>query len=174
LLFTDTKAQAARAGSKLIKAYRAACACRPVRKWQTIVCAIIFTIPFLSSAGYASQPGLHADQEISTAGYYQLSWTRDDAVADAYMLEETDEGAGSTSIIYEGVDTATVISGKPDGVYHYTLRTVDGSSIGKPVTITVKHHPLATAFNFFLVGAIVFIFILVAIIRGNRTQATQR
>jgi uncharacterized membrane protein YdcZ (DUF606 family) len=51
---------------------------------------------------------------------------------------------------------------------------VDGSSIGKTVTITVEHHPLATAFNFFLVGAIVFIFILVAIIRGNRTQATQR
>ena len=90
------------------------------------------------------------------------------------MLEETHEGASSASIIYEGVDTATVISGKPDGVYHYSLRTTDGREIAKPVTVTVKHHSLATAFNFFLVGAIVFIFILIAIIRGNSTQAKLR
>ena len=122
---------------------------------------------------FAASLDLEADQKLSTAGYYQLSWSPAGDSPGAYILEESRDGKAGKEVIYQGSDTATVISGKPDGVYHYTLRSVDGSSASSPVTITVKHHSLATAFNFFLIGAVVFIFILVAIIRGSCASATQ-
>ena len=115
---------------------------------------------------------LSSDQSVSTAGYYQLSWEMKNASSEAiYILEQKAAGADAAEQIYRGSDTATMISGKPDGRYHYVVRTDDGSSSSNPLTVTVAHHSLATAFNFFIIGVVVFIFILIAIVLGNRQQS---
>ena len=128
-------------------------------------------LPVLSASA-AESIVLTSDQSVSTAGYYQLSWEMKNASpGTVYILEQTAEDAEKAEQIYRGSDTATMISGKPDGRYHYVVRTDDGSSSSNPLTVTVAHHSLATAFNFFIIGVVVFIFILFAIILGNRQQA---
>ena len=88
-----------------------------------------------------------------------------------YILEQATEDAEKAEQIYRGSDTSTMISGKPVGRNHDIVRTDDGSSSSNPLTVSVAHHSLATAFNFFIIGVVVFIFILIAIILGNRQQA---
>jgi len=131
----------------------------------------MFVLPALS-ANAAETIVLNSDQSVSTAGYYQLSWQMKNASpGTVYILEQTAEDAEAAVQIYRGSDTATMISGKPDGRYHYVVRTDDGTSASNPLTLTVAHHSLATAFNFFIIGVVVFIFILIAIVLGNRQQA---
>ena len=128
-------------------------------------------LPVLSASA-AENIMLTSDQSVSTAGYYQLSWEMKNASpGTVYILEQTAEDAETAEQIYRGSDTATMISGKPDGRYNYVVRTEDGSSSSNPLTVTVAHHSLATAFNFFIIGVVVFIFILIAIVLGNRQQS---
>ena len=132
---------------------------------------LLVLLPALS-ANAAETMVLSRDQAVYTAGYYQLSWDMKDASPGAvFILEQKAADAEAAEQIYQGSDTATMISGKPDGSYHYIVRTDDGSSSSNPLTVTVAHHSLATAFNFFIIGVVVFIFILIAIILGNRQQA---
>ena len=132
---------------------------------------LLLLLPVLSASA-AESIVLSSDQSVSTAGYYQLSWEMKNASpGTVYTLEQATEDAEKAEQIYRGSDTATMITGKPDGRYHYIVRTDDGSSSSNPLTVTVAHHSLATAFNFFIIGVVVFIFILIAIILGNRQQA---
>lgn len=132
---------------------------------------LLLLLPVLSASA-AESIVLSSDQSVSTAGYYQLSWEMKDASPGAvYILEQKAADAEVAEQIYRGSDTATMISGKADGEYHYIVHTDDGSSSSNPLTVTVAHHSLATAFNFFTIGVLVFIFILIAIVTGNRQQA---
>ena len=121
---------------------------------------------------YASEAiELNSDQTTATAGYYQLSWSQEEEGTDTiYIVDEVSESGKTTKQIYKGSDTATMISGKPDGIYTYIVHSEDRKFSSKPVSVTVAHHSLTTAFNFFWIGAVVFIFILIAILRGNRQR----
>jgi hypothetical protein len=90
-----------------------------------------------------------------------------------YAVNERRSDLPGPRLIYRGTDTATVISGKPDGVYSYTVQTGDGKFFSNSLDVSVHHHSLATALKFFSIGAIVFAFILIAIIRGNRQRSRQ-
>lgn len=134
---------------------------------------LLFLLPVLS-ANAAETIMLSSDQSVSTAGYYQLSWQMKNASPGTiYVVEQTAADPEVTQQIYRGSDTATMISGKPDGSYQYVVRADDGSAYSNPLTVTVAHHSLASAFNFFIIGVVVFIFILLAILHGNRQQAGQ-
>lgn len=121
----------------------------------------------------AQDLSLTTDQTTSTAGYYHLSWGGNDGSDSIYIVEETSGDKATPRIIYKGADTATVISGKPDGIYTYKVKSEDGIRVSNRLTVTVMHHSLTTAFNFFWIGAIVFIFILIAVLRGNKQRADQ-
>jgi hypothetical protein len=116
---------------------------------------------------------LHSDTHIASAGYYQLRWHWPAATADTqYVLQETST-AGDERIqrdIYSGTDLASVISGKADGVYEYTVRALDGQqrlvAHSERVQVIVEHHSLARALGFFIVGLIVFVATLAVILRG--------
>ena len=128
---------------------------------------IIF--PAISISLAAENLTLQADQSVSTAGYYQISWTLDEEKTDViYIVTEI---VGDNSItIYEGTDTATVLSGKPDGTYSYIVRSKESGHISNQVSVAVSHHSLSTAFIFFSLGAIVFIALLIAIFFGNKNS----
>ena len=136
-------------------------------------CFIFVLLLFPSFSLFASEEiELSSDQTIASAGYYQLRWSLKPEGSDTiYILNELSESKTATKQIYKGSDTATMISGKPDGIYTYIVHAEDKKFTSKPVTVTVVHHSLNTAFNFFWVGAVVFIFILIAILRGNRQRA---
>jgi hypothetical protein len=100
-----------------------------------------------------------------------LSW---DGTDGPYHLQESSTTDFSTyRTLYQGDDLATVISGKPDGVYYYRISLSNEQQIADSnvVKVTVAHHPLKTALLFFLAGAIVFVATFIMIIKGNRQQA---
>jgi hypothetical protein len=114
---------------------------------------------------------LATDQATSTAGYYQLNWKLQGASPDTiYIVTETRAGKAGQNTIYQGADTATVMSGKPNGSYAYVVRTEDGAHVSNQISVNVSHHSLTSAFIFFSLGAIVFVFILAAIYLGNKDQ----
>ena len=116
---------------------------------------------------------LHSDTEIATAGYYQLRWEWPEVTpATRFILLESavHEGADTKRIIYSGSDTASVISGKPDGIYAYSVQVLDGRvqpvAQSDRVQVMVEHHSLTRAIGFFMLGAIVFVATLLVILRS--------
>lgn len=91
----------------------------------------------------------------SNEGYYQLSW---DAAESVSLIEAESPDFSDGIVIYSGRDTGHVVSGKPDGVWHYRIEAVDGGDIlSDPAVITVRHHSLMRALSFFALGAVVFL-----------------
>jgi hypothetical protein len=113
-------------------------------------------------------PRLHADTDIATAGFYRLSW---EAGAGRVELQEAESpGFAHPATRYLGHDRATVISGRPDGVWYYRLRSRDDARAGpwsETVRVTVQHHPLSRALLFFGLGIAVFLATLLMILRGT-------
>ena len=127
---------------------------------------------------FAIAPKLESDSELATAGYYRLSWKTDvtgnEDSSDFILEEGRDSEFSQKTILYRGPDTATLISGRPDGVYYYRIRdeqNTDPLNAWSNVTkVTVAHHPLSRAFMFFTLGAIVFVATLIMVIVGNKTN----
>jgi hypothetical protein len=130
-------------------------------------------------------PQLKSDTEVATAGYYRLQWGEDQQndgeqnggqTADFILQESQHPSFNQPKVLYEGPDTARVVSGRADGDYFYRVAIVNGEgqkSWSDVVRVQVKHHPLSRAFMFFTIGAIVFLSTLIAIIHGNRTTSTK-
>lgn len=108
---------------------------------------------------------LTVDTEVSDTGFYSLSWTGADRMVT--LQEATTADFSDADTIYEGVDEATVISGKLDGTYYYRIRAGEGPW-GEPLEVTVRHHSLAQAFSFLALGAVVFLATAALIISGHR------
>jgi hypothetical protein len=144
-----------------------------LRELSLSLIAILTLYPSVVFVSVAENLSLTSDQTTSTAGYYHLSWQGNDGSDSIYIVEETSGDEETPRVIYKGADTATVISGKPDGIYTYKVKSEDSRHVSNLLTVTVEHHSLTSAFNFFWIGAIVFIFILIAILRGNKQRDDQ-
>lgn len=113
----------------------------------------------------------------SNAGYFSLSWTSDKPVeAEApfhyQVVSSTSPSFTATTVVYEGPEPATLISGKPDGNYYYRARhiTTDAlplSAWSDPLHVDVSHHTLQRAFSFLSIGALVFVATCALIIGGH-------
>jgi hypothetical protein len=138
---------------------------RTVTLWLLCV-----TLLVISPVQAGLMPSLSASPELASDGVYRLTWGADGA--SRYEVQES-SGAGFNSArsVYVGGDTATVITGKPDGEYFYRVRVLGESgpgAWGEPLQVTVQHHSLARALQFFVVGALVFAVLLAVIFRGIR------
>lgn len=123
--------------------------------WQLpgrAICLVAFALLLLPQLGGAAS--LETSQELSNEGYYQLSWEADEPVR---LVEAPTESFSVPTVLYSGGDSGHVVSGKPDGTWHYRLESLDGSSLlAGPLEVTVSHHSLARAIGFFAVGGVVF------------------
>lgn len=121
----------------------------------------------------AAKPVLQTDSELSSAGYYRLSW-QSEIAGDFILQEATDAAFSQATTLYSGPDTATLISGRSDGTYYYRIRNaqdVDTSDAWSNVAkVEVAHHPLSRAFVFFALGALVFIATLAIVVLGSRSH----
>lgn len=161
----------ARAGRTLFLLFRCSHFPLYVRKFLPVWAGLLLL--GFSHAVHAEQIVLTTDTATATAGYYQLAWSLPDAPAETnYLLVEiigNDDDKNGQEIYY-GPDLATVVSGKPDGTYHYIVRAIDTRqtviALSKQVEVVVAHHPLSRAAAFFILGAVVFIAILVVVLRG--------
>jgi len=150
------------------------------------IAGVLFGFALVSGSASAAVV-LQPANSTATAGYYQLRWhtgsttveTGDKATNKFELVESRDPEFTRIVTIYRGADTATVISGKPDGTYYYRVRlayTKTGATANwsNSASITVKHHPLSRAFMFFALGALVFLSTLVVIVRGNLAAGSNR
>lgn len=137
----------------------------------TLFC-IAFVLLFAAAAPLFAAPKLQSDSELATAGYYRLNW-QSKITADFVLEEAADPTFSQATVLYQGPDTATLISGRADGTYYYRIRNVqnDIETAWSNVTkVEVTHHPLSRAFMFFALGAIVFIATLSVVILGNKAH----
>ncbi|HSH29198.1 MAG TPA: hypothetical protein VK971_04750 [Thiohalobacter sp.] len=141
--------------------------CRPAQILAGLALAAVSVLPLAA----AEAPVLHTDQTVATAGDFRLSWQDGDGAV--YELQQVGpQGFAATGTEYRGPDTATQLSGLPDGDYVYRVRVVEPSPSpwSEPVTVEVRHHPLSRAFGFFTVGLIVFLATVILIMRGARAD----
>lgn len=121
------------------------------------------------SVGAEGGAVLESDTDVATAGFFQLSW--DAGPGDVRLVESGNAGFVAPRVVYEGADTARLVSGKPDGDYFYRLEAADGvpAVLSNTVEVTVRHHSLGRATAFFAVGAVVFAATLGLIVYGSRS-----
>ena len=125
-------------------------------------------IPVILNSGSASQ--------LSTEGYYTLSWSADlpgDVTPDFELFESDNRSFENQTLVYRGPDLATTVSGKPNGVYLYRIRLGDDGAYSNVHAVTVAHHSLGRAFTFLGIGAVVFFATLGLILGGNSRDETR-
>ena len=129
-----------------------------------ILCAIVVVVPVWAT------PRLQSDSERATAGYFRLSWTSE--AKDIYVLQEAgDPEFLSAKTLYQGPDTATIISGRGNGTYYYRVRAKHQEDQWSDFTsVAVEHHSLTRALVFFALGAIVFTVTLTTVVLGSKSQ----
>lgn len=140
------------------------------RVTRRLIAALIGLFATCAIQATPPTPGLSADSEIATAGFFRLHWESADGPFE--LQEAADPGFHNATTLYRGPDLAAVISGKPDGTWYYRVRTSLENRNGpwsKPVTVTVSHHDLSRALLFLLLGLLVFVAITLLIIRGEET-----
>ncbi len=119
--------------------------------------------------GAAAVPQLRTSDSLATAGFYQLSW--DDGLQQVELQEAVSASFEDARQVYLGTDTASVFSGKPDGVWFYRLRTIGKdartSDWSEPLRIEVAHHELRRALLVFATGLFVFLATVFMILRGT-------
>jgi hypothetical protein len=165
LLFTYIKSRMARGGLFLL--LKSGCY-RLLLHHPLVLCVLLLASPGASLAA----PTLETDTQLATAGYYQLQW--DGTGATDHELQESPQADFSDPVtLYQGSDRATMLTGRPDGEYHYRLRALHEDGPGpwsKTLRVEVRHHPLSRALLFFAMGALVFLATLAAILVGNRRR----
>jgi hypothetical protein len=119
-----------------------------------------------------SAPELVCPRDSSDTGAFQLSWT---APVDAsFRLEERelDGAGGAVTVVYEGYDTATTLTGRPEGSYEYRVATIQPESTqwSVPCVVEVAPPSLGLAFALFGAGLAVTVGTVVAILRGHRAH----
>ncbi|HUF73271.1 MAG TPA: hypothetical protein VMR74_10275 [Gammaproteobacteria bacterium] len=117
------------------------------------------TLLLASLSALAQQQGRPATLEPrdfeSNEGYYQLAWQAEEPVR---LVESPGRDFVDATVLYSGTDTGHVVSGKPDGIWHYRLESADGNRVlSELATITVRHHSLERALLFFALGVVVFV-----------------
>jgi len=128
------------------------------------------SVLLLLGAIQAQGQTIRADTEVTRTGFFQLRWTTADA--DVHVVQEDTLADFSTArTIYKGLYTARTLSGLPNGIYYYRVRSKNGSW-SAPLQVSVDHYPLSTALFFLGLGAIVFIATAIVTIRGHLRHGT--
>lgn len=123
------------------------------------------------SCSVQAKPELYADTSVSTAGYFSLSWSgiNKRKTSQAFVLQQSrDESFTNAFTRYTGTDTSTAISGLEDGFYYFRVRDKSNKDWSETIAVKVEHHPLSRALGFLVLGAVMFIILLIALFHGNR------
>ncbi len=137
---------------------------------QTVITLlIILCCPILS---FPNDVKFIQEEEITlTSGHVRLDWVSEEG--ERFTLEQATSGNFQDArVIYEGPDKASFISGLKNGVYYFRIKS-DGGDWSDQVKAVVEYQSLSLAFSLFTVGAVVFIFTTLVIIRGSQKYKTE-
>jgi hypothetical protein len=107
---------------------------------------------------------LHCPSRPSDTGAYRIAWSG--AHGRPVRVEENE------TPLYQGVDDATTVSGRPSGEYVYRIALAESGDPRWAATCTVQVSPpsLTLAFSLFGVGLVVFLALVAVIVRGHRSS----
>jgi hypothetical protein len=119
-------------------------------------------------------PQLDSDTVLSTAGYFQLSWSApssSSASPELYVLQQSEnQDFNNAKTLYQGPDQASVISGLSNSTYYYRVRLADAPDWSNTLAVEVKHHSLSRALGFFILGAMMFLATTFVLLKGARVR----
>lgn len=111
---------------------------------------------------------LSSDTEISSEGYFVLSWESDTQLP--LTLQQSQSAAfDDVRITNLPADGSITITGLRDGNYFYRVLAADQEQ-SNIIQVQVEHHTLARAFSFFSLGLVLFIVLLVTILIGRKRE----
>lgn len=147
--------------------------------WLTFVSGLCGTL-YAQPVGENPVPAFTHPLQITTdSGHTRLEWSSPNSQLEDSTIEFELQKSGSSSFqspltIYRGPDTASFVSGLPNGIHYYRVRSVDTnqntSTWSEPVEITVQHHSLQLAFTLFAVGLVVFAATVFVIVKGSKQE----
>lgn len=128
-----------------------------------------------------STPKFESGFELtSDSGYIRLAWSHPDyeeipAHIKFELQQSETKDFDKILLKYQGPDTASYISGLPNGTYYYRIRTSNTetgqtSPWSETVTLHVQHHSIQLAIALMVVGALVFITTVSVIIHGTMSM----
>ncbi len=116
-----------------------------------------------------AQVQLSTNTDLATAGYFQLTWRADSQGAPFVLQQSLTPSFSNSKTLYQGTDTASVLSGLSDGIYYF--RVLDKQEVASNIiSVEVKHHTLGKAFGFFALGALMFIILVTVLINASRKE----
>ena len=95
-----------------------------LRSPALVVLLLTWQLPTALAATSLQVPSLSSDTAIATAGFYRLSW-QTDGITQVELQEADNPDFADASVDYQGPDDASVVSGKPNGTWHYRVRVID-------------------------------------------------
>jgi hypothetical protein len=107
---------------------------------------------------------LSSDSQISTEGYFVLSW-QSDIDLPLTLEQSSTENFSDIKTISLPSEGSLTLTGFEDGSYFFRINSSAESS--NTVSITVTHHDLSRAFSFFFLGLLLFVILLVSIFIGR-------
>jgi hypothetical protein len=115
----------------------------------------------------ATETTLTSDTQLSSEGYFVLSWSIAAESGEMQLLQESPTPDFSRVSTFDIAPTgALTLTGYPDGEYFFRAGTPGNWSA--TLEVTVAHHALGRALAFFAVGLLLFVILVVVILRGNR------
>jgi hypothetical protein len=135
----------------------------------------------LAAARPAPAVQLEADSLTTQDGHVKLVWdvaARQEEKQWAFEVQVDSTAAfEAPTLLYQGPDKATFISGLPDGTYFYRIRVV-GPEIDAPgpweqAVVTVDHHSLNLALTIAGIGSVVFVLTVIVVLRGAASMNTE-
>ena len=137
-----------------------------------IRCFLCWLIWAAVAPAWAIENSLSVSTDLSAEGYFVLSWQV--AVAGQNIQLQQSQSADFDSLRYWPVTQQgqLTVTGLADGDYFYRLVSDSNAVIG-PVKVTVQHHSLAQAGQFFALGFLLFAVLIVTIVIGGRRLREQ-
>lgn len=109
---------------------------------------------------------------ISHDGHIKLQWEASPADTPRIfeVQQAADEDFRDESVIYQGPDLGTFISGLKNGTYYFRVRA-EGRDWSNVLRLEVKHHSLSLTFVLLGLGGMVFLCTAGMVIYGARKSA---
>lgn len=138
-----------------------------INKSRKIAICFAFILGYTSSSIGSV---LTVDDPTPRAGFFVLSWKP--SAANSVVLQQSKQATfdGVRQWPVDGVRAFTM-SGLNDGVYFYRLVNNQGNALSGIVKVEVKHHSLVRAWILFVVGALLFSFLIRYIYFNRRLAA---
>lgn len=130
-----------------------------------------------SQFAYSRSLQLSASETVSTAGYFSLNWHFNESIVNDpggadYILQKStnpDFAAYQQWQIHDA--TSFAMSGLESGNYYFRVGNhPNGEQWSNTVRVEVSHHSLAKAFALFLLGACLFVALLVVILVNRKAE----